>query len=382
MTSTTHTDGTGRAFTHRALFYEADSELVDALVPFVRDGVAAAEKVVVVVRPEVGALLARRLGTTEGYDLLDSEQLYTYPVHTLAQYVEAVRAGTEDGRRMRVAGEPVWVGRSETEIAEWSCVEAACNVVFDGAPLSMLCPYDVSRLDAAVVDAARRTHPEVQVGSDVSRSPRYGAHDHRRAVRGTALPSAPVHSEELVFAPAADDSAVTDFATQAAAGWGMADARLRDLAAATRDLVHIARALSVETAVVRLWTDDAALLCELDVAGSLDDPFTGLRPPDSADPGVDRLWQTAQTCDLVAVREIEGGTRIRLHFADFVVPARPGCGGIDELLGVYALGVCDDDERATVEEHLVTCAECRAEAERLEQVVDAMGDALPRDRLP
>jgi hypothetical protein len=121
-----------------------------------------------------------------------------------------------------------------------------------------------------------------------------------------------------------------------------------------------------------LWTAGQELLCELEAVGSLDDPFAGLRPPPSAGDGSDRLWQTGQTCDLVAVREFDGATRIRLHFADFLVPSRPACGGIDELLGVYALGVCDDEESQAVDEHLVTCAECRDEARRLRQVVDAM----------
>jgi anti-sigma-K factor RskA len=36
---------------------------------------------------------------------------------------------------------------------------------------------------------------------------------------------------------------------------------------------------------------------------------------------------------------------------------------ITELLGAYALDAVDDDERALVEEHLRTCARCRAEVE-------------------
>ena len=98
LTVTMDTRDASRPFTHRALFYEADSELVEALVPFVREGVAADEKVVVVVRPEVGELLVRRLGTTAGFDLLDSEQLYTFPIHTLARDLDTGRVerlGTE-----------------------------------------------------------------------------------------------------------------------------------------------------------------------------------------------------------------------------------------------------------------------------------------------
>ncbi|GLZ38685.1 zf-HC2 domain-containing protein [Actinokineospora sp. NBRC 105648] len=50
------------------------------------------------------------------------------------------------------------------------------------------------------------------------------------------------------------------------------------------------------------------------------------------------------------------------------------------MLGAYALGVLDTDERQAVEEHLAGCGECRAELAALEEVRDMAGD-LPEEAL-
>ncbi|GAC1606063.1 MAG: hypothetical protein NVS3B21_35760 [Acidimicrobiales bacterium] len=42
---------------------------------------------------------------------------------------------------------------------------------------------------------------------------------------------------------------------------------------------------------------------------------------------------------------------------------------IQDLLGVYALGSVDDDERKAVDDHLPTCESCRSELDRHSEVV-------------
>jgi predicted anti-sigma-YlaC factor YlaD len=44
-----------------------------------------------------------------------------------------------------------------------------------------------------------------------------------------------------------------------------------------------------------------------------------------------------------------------------------------ELLGVYALDACDEDETVLIEAHLDECDECRDEAERLKNLAGWMG---------
>ncbi|WP_026421553.1 anti-sigma factor family protein [Actinokineospora inagensis] len=47
------------------------------------------------------------------------------------------------------------------------------------------------------------------------------------------------------------------------------------------------------------------------------------------------------------------------------------------MLGAYALGALDEDERAAVERHLADCADCRAELRDLEEVRDMAGELPP-----
>jgi|GEM_PF-3897771 len=313
-------------YTHRALFHDGNDELVAELVPFVTEGIDAGERVVVVVSSSVGELLREQLRPDPAFDLWSSTDVYTYPVRTLAAYVDTVRAGTEQGRRMRVAGQPIWDGLSPLAIAEWTCVEAACNVVFADSPLLMLCPYDTERLDPSVIAAARRTHSEIHHSSHLAASREFSPFDHQFAVRSSGLPPRPASAEQISIFSRSDLATVISF--------------VEDFAR-THDMV-------------------------------LESPFTGYLPPSTSSGAERGLWIAGQKCDLIAVRQHNDRTTVRLHIADYLVASRPECNGIDKLLGVYALGVCNDQEANLVATHLSTCPDCRAETDRLALIVGLM----------
>src|SRR5215211_2897505 len=58
------------------------------------------------------------------------------------------------------------------------------------------------------------------------------------------------------------------------------------------------------------------------------------------------------------------------------------CNDIQPLLPAYALGALEPDERARVDDHLATCATCRAEAASYAYVVDSLGAAAPQESPP
>lgn len=359
-------------YTHRALFHDTDDELLDALVPFVLEGIEADERVVVVVSESIGESLRGRIGSNDEFDVWNSTEVYTYPIRTMAGYVDTVRAGTQDGRRMRVAGQPVWTGLSPLETVEWTCLEAACNVVFAESPLLMLCLYDTSRLDPSVIAAARRTHPEIRRGAQVAASPEFAPFDHQSDVRGSELPSRPESCETIsIFSPS-DVDPVVSFVEAFAQLQAMAESRINDLIATVRALITQATDYRLGPARLHIWANPDELTYEFESQGSLASPFAGYLPPSPSAPDERGLWVIGQQCDLIAVREHRDMTTIRLNFCDYLVPVRPDCSGVDKLLGVYALRACEPDEMALVEQHLTTCAECRAELDTLSQVVGLM----------
>lgn len=361
-------------YTHRALFHNTDDELVDALVPFVIEGVEADERVVVVVTASIGDTLRGRIGSSDGYDVWDSTDVYTYPIRTLAGYVDTVRAGTECGRRMRVAGQPVWEGRNPLEIAEWTCVEAACNLVFAESPLLMLCLYDTSRLDPSVIAAARRTHSEIRRGSQVAASPEFAPFDHQSNVRASELPPRPASCESISIFSSSDLDPVLSLVEAFAQSQAMSESRIPDLSATVRGLITRAIDYRLGPARLHIWSTAEELTYEIESHGLLTSPFIGYLPPSASAPDDGGLWSIGQQCDVIAVREKRGMTTVRLNFCDHLVPVRPQCNGIDKLLGVYTLGACDPEEMALVESHLTSCAECSAEFDALSRVVGLMND--------
>jgi anti-sigma factor RsiW len=58
------------------------------------------------------------------------------------------------------------------------------------------------------------------------------------------------------------------------------------------------------------------------------------------------------------------------------------CLHIQPMLAAYALGALEPDERDRVDQHLETCASCRAEAAGYARVVDALGAAAPQESPP
>ncbi len=359
-------------YSHSALFHDTDDELVAGLVSFVEQGIEADERVVVVVSSSVGEMIRERVGPGAEFDLLNSADVYTQPVRTLGAYVETVRAGTGKGRSMRVAGQPIWTGLSPLEIAEWTCVEAACNLVFASSPLQMLCPYDTARLDPSVIAAARRTHPEIRHGSRVTTSPEFSHFAHQRAVRASELPARPATSEQISMFSAADLAPVQSFVEAFARSQGTADGRITDLALTVGELVDHVIDFRAGPARLYIWATAEQLVYEIESSGLLSSPFAGYLPPSASDPIETGLWLTGAKCDLLAVRERLGNTTMRVHFQDYLVSPRVECNGIDELLGAYVLAACDPEEMVLVDAHLATCAECRNEAARLGQVVGLM----------
>lgn len=362
-------------YSHRALFYDTDDDLVAGLVPFVAAGIERNERVVVVVGAATGLKLRRQLGPRAEFDLWDANDVYTSPVRTLAAYVDTVASSTEEGRCIRVAGEPVWVGRSPLELVEWTCVEAACNVVFADSNLEMLCPYNTSVLDPAIIAAARRTHPHIQRGSAVGASSAFAPVEHQSSVRASSLPPRAAGFERISIASPVAFSSVMASVEAFGRAKGMARTRLVDFCVAVRHLIEDLFEYGVGRAQLNVWTTAEDLVCEVEIDSAFASPFAGYLPESQSAPFDAGLWHAGQKCDLLAVRELEGNSTVRMQFSDYLTDVRPECGGVDHLLGVYVLGSCEVAELAFVEGHLHNCVQCMAEVERLRDVVHRLGSA-------
>jgi transcriptional regulator with XRE-family HTH domain len=168
-------EGDAPLLEHRAFVYASGSDFLATVVPFLRDGVRSGDAVLVVTTGKQIRRLRSALGDEASYvDFHSSAGWYRTPVETLDRYQAYLdRPSDRDGHWTRIIGEPVWAGRSAAEIEQWVRYESVINLSLRARPASIVCPYDASVLPSAVVDAARRTHPEIASGTGAMASAAY-----------------------------------------------------------------------------------------------------------------------------------------------------------------------------------------------------------------
>lgn len=155
---------------HQALLYEGSEEFAEGAGQFLLEGVEQSEASIVITNKRNLKVLRRWLGgAADHVELMDSAGRLTSPEAATESFRQFLTAKLQEGAVwVRVVGEPIWDGRSPAEVRLWTRHESLINLVFAGSPLSMLCCYDVSAIDPAIVREAHVTHPQtIQRGETV-----------------------------------------------------------------------------------------------------------------------------------------------------------------------------------------------------------------------
>jgi len=160
---------------HHALIYDSDDALLTAAGGFVKEGNERGEAVFAVTSEEHVQLLRRHLGPeAEPVEFVESPGWYSTPGDALDGYRRFCESALDSGAPwIRILGEPVWAGRSDSEVERWTRYESLLNLVFAAFPVSILCPYDARALDPEIVKTARLTHPHTSGEDEAVSSPDY-----------------------------------------------------------------------------------------------------------------------------------------------------------------------------------------------------------------
>ena len=307
-------DAHGHAFEHEALLYSGDDEFVERAGVFVREGVEAGEPVLVM----VGARKLDRLREALGEDaahvrFVDMEEAGRNPARIIPAWREFATESAAPGRGLRGVGEPIWAGRSAVELVECQTHESLLNAAFaDGGDFRLLCPYDTSALDAAVIAEARRSHPLVSDGDVRWSSAAYRADE--AASVGLDKPLAEPGREAREIGFAADTlPEVRELVRSEAASAGLDRSRAEDLALAVSEAAANSVSHGGGHGRLRVWLDPDTLVSEVRDAGRIDDPMVGRVEPTVTPEGGRGLWLANNLCDLVQVRSFAEGTTVRLH---------------------------------------------------------------------
>jgi transcriptional regulator with XRE-family HTH domain len=160
---------------HRVLLYETDQEFVNAVVPFLREGIERSEALLVVTANTRIDLLREQLDSdAERVEFLDREGWYTDPAPALRDLEEFVSSRLRAGAPwVRFVGDPDWGGDSDIAADLWTRYESLVNLVFANAPASLFCAYDTRSLAPEIVRQARLTHPHTVEANGLASNPDY-----------------------------------------------------------------------------------------------------------------------------------------------------------------------------------------------------------------
>jgi DNA-binding GntR family transcriptional regulator/anti-sigma regulatory factor (Ser/Thr protein kinase) len=303
------------ALVHRALIYDGEEEFLAATIPFISDGLAARERVLVVTTPQNAGVLGHALGArAPEVEFRDSDEWYQLPSHTLLSYERYIEEADRD--RVRVVGEVSWQGETQAPMAEWKRYESIINLAFAEQPVSFVCPYDVRRLPEAIIDDAARTHPELCKGAHAEPSSSYVEPVPLiRELDREGLPEPDVPTSERPIT--ADLREVREFILDETRRAGVRGKTIQDTFLAVQEVASNVVDHGAGEGSIRTWVQADELVFEVrDDGTALTDPVMGqLLSSPSLMTEPRGLWMARLLCDLVEVRVREQGLIVRLHVA-------------------------------------------------------------------
>ncbi|WP_052397464.1 sensor histidine kinase [Streptomyces sp. NRRL F-5123] len=308
-------DAASPAFRHELYAYKGDSGFLQGAVSFVRDALAADETVLIAVGDDKRRMLRDALdGDSAGRQVsfVDTGALGRNPGRLIPAWHDWIAKSVGKGLPVRGISESPWDAATPAERGELRYHEWLLNLTFATSPAWwLLCPYDITTVETAVLDSARLCHPFQLSDGSHSRNPDFSDEPFRFDDLAPACgpgPSLAYGAGELAKVRAA----VTECATRC----GLAGARLQELLVAATEVAANTVRHGGGSGTLRMWADGSLLVCEFHDTGHIGDPLVGRSRPSPAQTGGRGLWLVHQLCDLVQIRSTpEHGTTVRLTTA-------------------------------------------------------------------
>jgi len=299
---------------HEAGFYVSDTEFRALIVPFVEEGIAAGEPVIIGYDDRKNALVHSWVTDPSAVTFLADNSLYATPARAIAAYRRLFELHVARGAgQIRITGELGHSGNGGN-FDGWDRYEAAVNTVWDDFPVWGLCLYDAATAPAAVFDVVERTHPRLVSASGT----RQASSRFQEVADFEALPPTPDPLEgttpmiELVDASAAEARRVL---VQVGRGH-VADTIMNELLIGISETVGNALIHRRAPTTVRIWvTPDRLVISVHDQGRGPADPLAGLVP--AADRTATTLglglWLVHQLDIDVALKHADDGFTVRLR---------------------------------------------------------------------
>lgn len=301
-------------FAHEALLYAGDDGFLDGTVPFVLDGVAVGEPILLVLSAaKIERIKGELNGDGDQILFADMDEVGANPARIIPAWRRFLDERTAAGRPVRGVGEPISAERRPDELVECQRHESLLNLAFADAPaFRLLCPYDVDALDEEVIAEALRSHPYVVEDGVRRPSPTYRGLSAIAGPFDDPLPAPPASVQELGV-DAESLATVRRLVASRAADAGLGAARTKDLVLAVNEIATNSVRHGGGTGTLRVWVGTRWLVCEIEDRGRIDDPLVGREEPTPDRPDGRGLWIANHVCELVQVRTFGARTLVRLH---------------------------------------------------------------------
>ncbi|WP_214406647.1 ATP-binding protein [Pseudonocardia lacus] len=300
---------------HAAAFHRSTADLLDQVLPMITDGLRAGTPVALSVNPSTEDALYDEIGSPAGLILLSRPG---GPDGESGQTLAARRA--RELRELTTAtGRPVTVISEHTSRLDgvdgtfWTELDAAFNIALAELPVTLTCFYPELPLHQEILDGARRNHPLLVLGGEMTHNPHHMA---PREVLAEQPAPAPVllGPPELRLPFGAWQlhdvrSAVEDALLSA----NCPRERAEDVVLAVNEVATNAVEHGDARAELLIWVNDDGVVCEIHDAGSLHDPLPGLQAPHSSNPRGRGVWIARQLCDSLHVWSDDRGTHVRMR---------------------------------------------------------------------
>lgn len=301
--------GGTRPSAHALCLHSGGESCTAALRAFL--GAAGEGPILAVVSPATYSLVSEVTGPSATYE--DATVLGRNP----ARVIPAIRKFVEDnasGGSVKVVTEQWWDQRELAERAELARHEALSNLAFEGIDVALVCLYDTRRVRPEIVADAVHTHPLLCDENGVRPNPEYVDPEVVLDLTESSLQGSPSTAEAFAVRPG-DLHGLRTAAEERGYSAGLPEERVDDLVLAVNELATNVVSHGGGTGLMRIWTEDRWLVCEVLDRGHVDDPLAGTRVPPLEDTGGRGLWIVNQLCDLVELRSNPTGTAVRLRFA-------------------------------------------------------------------
>lgn len=296
-------------FRHEALTYEGSEAFVASAVSILRDGLDRDEGPLMLAASDRLELVRRALGPDAGGVSLVAINEHGRNPSRLITMIHSFLRASSDPRRLVVADSPIANRAPAAKAEHHVCGNLLNSATIQSWPLSVICMFDTTELDAADALEIRRSHPVIRGET--------GDNDDFDAHRGAELFSAPLpppprgaRTSEIAGAGLGPMRAEV---RSTAAQFGIAQDRADDLVLAVNEIVTNSMRHADGHCRLTMWFDGESAVCEVADDGHLRDPLAGRLAPDPARSSGRGLWLAHHLCDLVQIRSSASGTVVRLY---------------------------------------------------------------------